>query len=442
MKRSLLLLLATAVACAAAVAAPAPATYTLDDCLRLGLSRSVAVANAVRERTIARAGVTKTRAQALPHLEATAGYTRLDEVASFDLGGTVMDFGAEDNFSAALGLKQLLYNGGQVNAGLRAARAYDEFAAYKVQEVREALARDIRVAFFGVLLAEAALTVQQESAAQLESLVAQAENRYRHQTLSEFELLSARVRLANEQPRLIQARNQLALAREQLRRLTQIAEPDFALDGALQGDRAEWPPVEDLIRDGLARRPELLQAERLIELREADARVTRSQYHPTLDAFANYTGGNSSATDPTQDGWAWHWNAGLSLRWNLTDGGLRRGTLIEKEQEVGKARANLEELRRLLAIEIRQHYLDLAHAAEAARVASENVALAQKGLDIARVRYEQGLSTYLEFTETNVALSSARLAMHQAQYACRAADARLRCAVAAPAPQPIPESAP
>jgi len=439
MRRVFPLLLAADILCPAA-ADSAPAACTLDDCLRLGLARSVDIANAQRDRTIARAGVTKARAQALPHLEATAGYTRLDEVAAFDLGGTTMEFGTENNYSATLGLKQLLYNGGQVQAGLRAARAYDEYAALKVQEVRETLARDIRIAFYGVLLAEAALAVQQESVTQLESLVAQAENRFRHQALSEFERLSAHVRLANERPRLIQARNQLALAREQLRRLTQLEDSDFRLDGSLQGDLAELPPLEALIREGLARRPEILQAERLIELRAADARTTRSEYHPTLDAFANYTGGNSSASDPTQDGWAWHWNAGLSLRWNLTDGGLRRGTLIEKEQEVEKARATLEELRRLVAIEIRQHYLDLAHAAEAAHVASENVALAQKGLDIARVRYEQGLSTYLEYTETNVALSSARLAMHQAHFACRVADARLRCAAPTTPPQPIPES--
>ena len=68
--------------------------------------------------------------------------------------------------------------------------------------------------------------------------------------------------------------------------------------------------------------------------------------------------------------------------------------------------------------------------------------LAQKGLDIARVRYEQGLSTYLEFTETNLALSSARLALWEARFECRAAAARLRYAAATVALQPLPESAP
>ena len=423
---------------AAASNSPARA-YSLEDCLRIGSARSVAVANARRDRIIASAGVTRAKAQAFPHLSATAGYTRLDEVASFDLGGVTTTFGSLDNYTTALQLNQLLYNGGQVRMGLKAAHVYEQFTRLKVTLSQAALCRDVRIAFYQVLLAEAALRVEQESVEHLKGFVKETESKYRQQTVSEFDWLSAQVRLSNELPRLILAQNQLDLAREQLRTLVQLDAGDFTLAGDLAGATPEPPPFEPLLQWGLTHRPEILLQNRMILLRNADARVARSDYRPRLDGFANYQGANTSQLDPTQTGWDWSWNAGLTLRWTLLDGGTRHSAVVEKDQEVAKAQADLEELMRAVTLDIRQNYLDLTHARETVSVAAANIALAEKGLQIAKTRYEQGLSTYLEFTDTNVALSAARLGLCQAQYAYRSAVARLRYAIGLSEDSPTPE---
>jgi outer membrane protein TolC len=49
-------------------------------------------------------------------------------------------------------------------------------------------------------------------------------------------------------------------------------------------------------------------------------------------------------------------------------------------------------------------------------------------LAIASVRHEQGVSTYLEFTETNLALSTARMQMVEAMHAHAVAQVRVRYA--------------
>ena len=65
--------------------------------------------------------------------------------------------------------------------------------------------RDITIGFNGILLAKAIVVVEQEAIDQLRAFVRQTEARYAQQTASEFELLSARVRLANELPKLTAA---------------------------------------------------------------------------------------------------------------------------------------------------------------------------------------------------------------------------------------------
>jgi len=65
-------------------------------------------------------------------------------------------------------------------------------------------------------------------------------------------------------------------------------------------------------------------------------------------------------------------------------------------------------------LEVRQAYLALEHARELLAASGDSVALAERALAIARTRYETGLSTYIEFTDANLALSTARLVRAQA----------------------------
>jgi outer membrane protein TolC len=89
------------------------------------------------------------------------------------------------------------------------------------------------------------------------------------------------------------------------------------------------------------------------------------------------------------------------------------------EQE--KAEASCADLRQQILLEVREAELTLRHAREALRGSAEGVTLAERALAIARARLDQGMATYLEFTDSNVALSRARLTRLGAMCACRQA---------------------
>jgi cobalt-zinc-cadmium efflux system outer membrane protein len=168
-------------------------------------------------------------------------------------------------------------------------------------------------------------------------------------------------------------------------------------------------------------------------LKEEQVRAVKADYQPTLKAFANYGGANNSQYDPSQAEWDWRWTAGLTLQWGIMDGGRRSGTVLEARLALEQARADQDDLGRAIQLEVRQAFLDLTCAGESLAVARDTVALAERGLAIARTRYEQGISTYLEFMETNLALSTARLQLCQALHDQAVAQARLRCASGLPA---------
>jgi outer membrane protein len=389
-------------------------TYSLDECIDIGLERAVTVLNAKRDEKIAEARIRQVRAQVIPHLSANGEYTRLDEVQSVDLGeGDSVELGKLDNYSVSAEASQLLYSGGSVQAALNAARQYRDRNKHGTFRTQQELIRNIQTSFNDILLAQATVKVAEESVQQLKGLAEQSERKYRNGTASEFDMLSAQVRLANEVPQLIKARRDVDVAKEAFRNLIHIEEESFDLIGELSFTAEDVSPniLQEL---AMARRPEIHEQEKLIELWKSDIRAEQGGYQPTIRARAAYKGANPGDSFGGEDEWAWHWNAGLTAEWSLFDGGLRSGRVMEKGLELLKAQDNLSELKRSVTLEVKTYHLDLQRAAEAVAASRDNVALAEKSLAIAQARYDAGLSTYLEFTDANLALSRARLTWYAA----------------------------
>ena len=408
---------------AAAAAEPRPA-FTLAECLELGLEQAAAARNAERDAQIAGARIGQVRAQVLPELTAKGSYTRLDEVAAFEFDGASYEMGRADNYAASLEASQLLYSGGSVGAALQAAKLYRGAAQARVRAVDNELARDVRTGFNDILLADEQVRVQAASLAQLEDLLAQAESRFRQETAAEFDVLTARVKVANHRPLLIAARQRAELARAAFRNLVQLEPADFDLIGELAFEPVERP-LEDWQAQGAAQRPELIELRQYLGMREADVRSEKGGFLPQIRAFANYAG-NDPESGSARDEWEWGWNAGLSAEWDVFDGLLRKNRVREKQLDLDKARESLADFERQVALEIQTHWLELRQAAETVAASRETVELAERSLAIARTRYENGLATNLDYADANLALSVARLTRLQALHDHMNALARLQ----------------
>ena len=116
----------------------------------------------------------------------------------------------------------------------------------------------------------------------------------------------------------------------------------------------------------------------------------------------------------------------MTAEWNIFDGALRHSRIREKSLELAKARETLADSERQVALEIQANYLDLKQAEETVSASRDTVELAEKSLEIARTRYENGLATYLDFTDANLSLNVARLTRLQALHDHMNALARLR----------------
>ena len=418
-KRTLVLILAAA-AGSTALAQETTNHYSLTESVQIGLKQSLAVVNAARQREIAEATQKRALASAYPTLTGTANYSLYDPQNFTESGSTVV--GAEASWE--------IFSGGKTLSAIRAAKSYRLLTTYQERRIRETQVRDIMLAYYLVQLTKTRVDVLAQSVRQLSDFEAETRSKFDAGAASEFEWLSARVSLVNEQPRLIAARNDLNLAREQFRNLIYLDDTPFELT-----DPLEFVPVkielDEAISIGLGKRPELLEKESSIRLREEDINQQKSSYLPSIDLFANY---NLYDPDPyskfipgsSSDAWQAHWGAGATATWTLFDGGLRKSNLSESRLNLAIEEDEYRDLIRSVSLDIRTQWLRGRDAAEVINATTENIDLATRALDIARTRFDAGLSTNLEVTQANLELSNAQLARSQAIYEFMVAVARIK----------------
>ena len=398
-------------------------SYSLDESIRIGLRRSLLVANAARGREIAESIRTRALSEALPKLTGLADYSLYDAGNLTEAGSWTV--GAEASWQ--------IFSGGHTMAALRASKTFRQLSADQEQRVKATQVRNIALGYHEVQLAHAQVEVLEQSVRQLKDFESETRKKYDTGTASEFDWLSARVSLSNEEPRLIAAANRLSLSMVAFRNLTFIDDVEFTLS-----DPLEYNPVkidlDEALALGMQRRPELLEKAGNVALRKEDINQQKSDYYPNVDLFAAY---NYHNPDPYSkflspggtDEWTDHWSAGVRATWSLFDGGRRRANVSESKLNMAIEQDEYTDLRRTVELEIRTQWLLGRDSAEVIAATSENIGLAERALEIARARFDAGMGTNLEVTQANLELSDARLARFISLYEYMNAVAGMKFAV-------------
>ena len=383
--------------------------YTLKQSIKIGLQRSVLVANAKREKAIAKAKKSESFSDALPQIRGVADYFLYDDDNLTKSGSTRA--GAEASWQ--------IYAGGRTASALRAAKIYQQLTADQERRIKAEQVRDIAFAYHRVQLATAQVDVLKRSVEQLENFESETEKKYKAGTASEFDWLSAKVSLANEKPNLIAAKNRLNLTQASFSKLTFIKDKNFTLS-----DPLKFVPLrvrlDEMIEKGLQTRPELLEKGAAIRLRKEGIQQEKSAYYPNVNLIGTY---NYYEPDPYAfmsgaggEGWQNHWSAGIRMTWSLFDGGRRKARVGIRTIEVAIEEDQYIDLRRSITLEIQTYWLRGRDSAEVIRATAENVTLAKRALEISRARFDAGLGRNLEVTQANVELSKAKLARLTALY--------------------------
>lgn len=407
-----------------------PETLTLDQCLRFALENNYSIRQA-RERLREQEGlIVEVRADALPNVSASGNYSRDQRSLDETTGGDP----SYQNWVVGIYVRQILYGGGGVSAALDAARTTRLAAELDIQGVINQVLLDVRTQFADVLLNRERIAVQEKSVTLLEEQLQTVKNRFEAGSVSQFEVLTAEVALANAQPALISARNGFRIAVDQLRATLgyQGSFADLEKVPAFEGELVFTPvnyELESALSAAKARRPELQRLEQLEKARESGVAVAKSGYLPQLYLTGGYEARKSrfsNAVSDSVDGWT----AGVEGSWAIFDGARTRGRVAQARAQLNQARLTVAEQTLSIEVEVRRAISSLQEAAELATAAAKVVGQAEEALRLADVRYKNGAATQLDVLQSRQALTEASLNRLEANYRHTIALATLRKAIA------------
>ena len=409
---------------AAAPAGPPAAgkrIVTLEEAVRSAVSLHPQLRQAQASASAGEARTDEARSGLLPQLDATAGYERQGTNSTSPAARAAGAAGGHDLWSGQLSLGQSLFDPGTYwswrSAGSAAQSLRDAADTARLDVIS-----GVRAAFFAARADRDLVRVAQETVTNDQAHLRQTEAFVEVGTQPSIALAQSKSALATARLTLIQAQNAYDNAKAQLAQAMGLATwDDFEVgDDTMPAVPGEDGPLDPLLAEALAARPELasLRAQQLAE--EQVRSSSRTGYLPAVSAKGTYTEEGPSLGNTVSS-----WTAGLNLSWALFDGGLTPARVREADATLDALRAQEEGLRTSIRVALEQAYLGVRAAVTSVQAATEAEVNAREQLRLAEGRYQAGAGSIIELGDAQVAESTAAAQRVQAEYNLGSARAAL-----------------
>lgn len=413
------------------------------------ISRAEAVDLAIHQNTAILKGradleaahgiIVQLRSVALPTLSAGGNYNAEQQstlVQSFPLPAPYNNFIQFPNqtWSSDVRVQQNIYEGGRMISAFRSAKLTKQQALLNFQALLADTLLDVRVAYDDVLVAQQEVAVNEASVQLLTHEWEDERSRFKAGTVPQFDVLRAHVELANEQPRLIQAKNSYRISKNNLLNLLGCNLPqDVWEDVPLQlSDTLQAGPLNiDLpaaLAQALEKRPELAALRKAEALRREELTQAKAGFKPTAQIFGAYNWQSPLYQNNLGEDY-YGWTAGAQVSWNIFDGELTRGKIMQARANYEKAREDVDESRRQIELDVRTAYSNFIEAREVLESQKEVEAEAEEALRLAEARLNAGSGTELDELSAQTALTQARTTQAEALHDYSVARARLQRAM-------------
>jgi outer membrane protein TolC len=459
------------------VAPPADAQttrLTLADALRLAGDHSEAVTIALAGESRAAADVMRASSQRLPQVSLIGAYDRTlasefsaltssstttpcpalavdpskpiaDRVAELERAAgcgaigpgfnfSSLPFGQRNIYRMTGSFAQSVYSGGRIAAQERQAALGLRSAELQTVSARAITALDVTRAFYDAALGDRLVTIAESGYAQAAAAYEQTRQAFEAGRQPEVELLRAQVARDNQRPAVIRAKASRDVAYLRLRQLLELPPAaDLAVDVELDAPALAPPApfLESLARVEAAtaalERASILQAEALVQVREAAVTIAKSERLPSVNLGSSYgkVGYPSSGAFPGTDDFRTNWTLGASVQVPIFTGRRLKADELAARADLDDAQARLKQTRELAELDVATARQDLTAADAAWQASAGTVQQAQRAYEIAELRYREGLSTQLELSDSRLSLQVAQANRAQAARDLQIARARL-----------------
>ena len=279
--------------------------------------------------------------------------------------------------------------------------------------------------YFGVLAAQRLAKLSAESLQTAQSHQQQVQSMLNAGVVTKADLLRSEVQVANSEVALTQAKNEVELAKDAYNNAVGI-DLETAVDlqeTGFTGTAPNLPDYKTLLAQAYANRPDWQQFLLSTGISEDTLRVHQTEYLPTFTLSA--ATGNAFTGYPSYQAEVNNWRVTGNGSWTLFDGLGRENRIKEASENLDAQRANEDQVRNGIALEVRDAYLSLKATLDTISSTRKAVDSAQESYNVSSTRYQSGVGTNLEVIDAEVALNQAKVNNLQALFNVEIAKAKI-----------------
>jgi len=181
--------------------------------------------------------------------------------------------------------------------------------------------------------------------------------------------------------------------------------------------------LEEATAQGLKQRNEVELIKLGTQLKELQYKVEKVNYLPNVALSADYSLYTSADEYAIQnDDFGHKYGISLGFQMPLFTGLTNTAKRNYARYDYQKAKLQQRDTEELIALQIKQDYQKYYHSWENHNVQSENIRLAERGLQLAQVRYENQVGIQLEVFDAQLTLQTIKLQYYQSIYDIISAD--------------------
>lgn len=433
--------------------------WTLQECITYALENNISVKQSELDVRLADIGISDAVGDLLPGVNASASNSWNTGLTQNVTTG-ILQTQTTRNFSAGVTASMTLFDGLRNIKQLQYAKMAKLASEYSLEQMKDDIALFVANSYLQVLFNKETLKViEAQHQITLEQLE-RVQELVRAGSLPQGDLLEIRATAANEEQRMIVARNNvrislIALAQTLLIKDYEnfdIAEQDYEVFGSEVMDI----PVSRVLENAEEERYEVKVAQANLELAEKEKEIAKGAYWPTLGAFFNYNTRETGAgrivaggLDPDEpyrqigfvestgdivvapnmvtevgnpipffeqlqnnDGISY----GVQMNVPIFNGFSTRNAVKRREVDVLRSEYRLEQTKLDLESNVYQAYVDAKGALKAYEAALTALEAQLLAYDYATERYNVGLTNAFDFSQAKFNLENAESEVVRAKY--------------------------
>lgn len=392
-------------------------SYSLRQAVETALERNFTITAAEEEHKSRQHGRSAARSAFGPVLGTGYDYERRQHGVSRT--GSLQD---RDLYTWRAYLNQNLFAGFATLTDFQQAALREESAREGIRQARLELIRTVQENFFLYLQAKEDVRSARDALERLQSQLASSQAFYDAGVSPRIDVLQAEVDVSTAESALLVTENAVATQKARLNTLL-VLSLDADTDYAGKFDYIPFTrSLNECLTQAYLRRPDLIMAEKSVQIAEKDIDRAKSGFYPQVSAYGAWgTQGDTPRAAGSKVGETRYseWTVGVSAEWPLFEWGKTYFETRQASHQRARVRAEAENLRQEVGFIIKERTLAMTEAAKRIKVAQKAVEQAKEAYRMSDARYRQQVGTMTDVLDAQAKLSAAEasLAGAKADYA-------------------------